>query len=159
MVSGSSRYAIRHPLRMAILMSMEVEKLLLRRLRPYLESYLRCKPAREVEEILPKEASAANDAGHCFFRQPSRHALEIAVRAHRSYLQHHYHLFEILKPYLQRRPASVGEQLSIPMSKEVQQHLIEQFYSFDPIVLREVLGKTVNARLRKGASYCSANPF
>ncbi|KAI8848973.1 acidic fibroblast growth factor binding protein [Chytridium lagenaria] len=56
--------------------------------------------------------------------------------------------FEMLESFL-HRPRSLLTQLIFPLSPETVQYLVDTYYSFEPKVLREVLGKKLSSRARK----------
>ena len=60
----------------------------------------------------------------------------------------HYRLFNLLEPYLQN-PRTLIKQHVFPIPSHVCKELIEQYYALDEAVIREFLGKKLNARHRR----------
>ncbi|KAI9146392.1 fibroblast growth factor intracellular binding protein [Paraphysoderma sedebokerense] len=67
----------------------------------------------------------------------------------KSYVLSHYRQFEMMEHFLHRPRSFVNSGFLFPMSLEAKKDLIEQYYSFDEIVMREFLGKKLNSRSRK----------
>ena len=59
-----------------------------------------------------------------------------------------YRLFNLLEPYLQN-PRTLIKQHVFPIPSHVCKELIEQYYALDEAVIREFLGKKLNARHRR----------
>ncbi|KAJ3066516.1 hypothetical protein HDU98_010169, partial [Podochytrium sp. JEL0797] len=63
----------------------------------------------------------------------------------KNYLLSQYRSFELLEKYL-HRPKLLSSQLIFPLSPETRKFLIDTYYSFDPKVIRELLGKKLSSR-------------
>ncbi|KAK9765287.1 hypothetical protein K7432_006516 [Basidiobolus ranarum] len=65
-----------------------------------------------------------------------------------NYVLSYYRAFEMFESYLHRPRYFIGQFL-FPLPIEVKRELVERYYSFDETVMRELLGKKLNSRLRK----------
>jgi len=60
----------------------------------------------------------------------------------------HFRTYQMLERLLQY-PTKFAEQLTFQIDPQTQRHLIEKYYEFDNIVIREILGKKLSSRHRK----------
>lgn len=60
----------------------------------------------------------------------------------------HFKLFDMLEPILQQ-PPRLAKQMRFQIVAENQKTLIEKYYEFDHIVIREILGKKLSSKTRK----------
>ncbi|XP_071441151.1 acidic fibroblast growth factor intracellular-binding protein [Hetaerina americana] len=60
----------------------------------------------------------------------------------------HYRTYSLLERLL-HNPPKLDEQISFQLEHETKQFLIERYYEFDDVVIRELLGKKLSSRHRK----------
>lgn len=63
-------------------------------------------------------------------------------------VSNHYMLYSMLEKFIQQ-PISLKSQLRFQMLPETEVLLIQNYYEFDDIVLREILGKKLSSKTRK----------
>lgn len=77
-----------------------------------------------------------------------RARLPPALSLVRNQIANQFRLFESLEHYL-HRPKNFVEQYVVPIPLEIKKFMVERYYCFDESVIRELLGKRLNARSRK----------
>jgi len=66
----------------------------------------------------------------------------------KSYVADGYRACEILEPFL-KHPKCFSGQITFPISQSHKTLLVKKYYSFDKVVMRNLLGKKINSRTRK----------
>ncbi|ESN90083.1 hypothetical protein HELRODRAFT_194696, partial [Helobdella robusta] len=62
-------------------------------------------------------------------------------------IEDQYRTFKLLENYL-KNPTELSYQLELQLAPEIQSQLIEKYYEFDTLVVREFIGRKLSTRLR-----------
>ncbi|OWF46584.1 acidic fibroblast growth factor intracellular-binding protein-like [Mizuhopecten yessoensis] len=91
---------------------------------------------------------SAHDASAVLQKRGVLHNMGVGFQDLVSDTQDNYRLFINLEKLL-KDPAKLGEQHLYQLDPQTQKLLIERYYQFDAVVVREVLGKKLSSRNRK----------
>ncbi|KAK7103523.1 acidic fibroblast growth factor intracellular-binding protein-like [Littorina saxatilis] len=90
----------------------------------------------------------ADEAAQCLQKQESLQTFQATIDDLLSDVQDNFRLFCFLENML-KSPPRLRDQQIYQMAQDTQTMLIEKYYGFDPVVVREFLGKKLASRTRK----------
>ncbi|RZF48414.1 hypothetical protein LSTR_LSTR007581 [Laodelphax striatellus] len=101
----------------------------------------------EVYQLWVDGCSSA-EAGTVLYEQNAAHQPGTTLELVASDVLDHYRTYSLLERLL-HNPPKLSEQLSFQIEPQTKQLLIEKYYEFDDVVIREFIGKKLSSRHRK----------
>ncbi|KAK2165810.1 hypothetical protein LSH36_45g10036 [Paralvinella palmiformis] len=90
---------------------------------------------------------SAEDAAHVLHKRGILQQYGATLDMLLSDIQDHYRTYTMIERYL-KIPHRLDTQLAFQISPDTQVMMIERYYTFDPVVVREILGKKLSSRDR-----------